>query len=394
MAQSTTAVGKTPSSGSAGSIIALSGIHKRFPGVHALSDVHFDVKPGEIHALMGENGAGKSTLIKIMSGAYEADEGTYRIDGEAAAIHSPADALARGVAVIYQELNLAPNITVAENIALGALPLGRFGVVDQAELRRRVSETLRQMELDIDLDLRLGYLSIAQQQLVEIAKSLYKNPRVLVMDEPTSALSAKEIDSLFAVIKKLAASGVGIVYVSHKIEEIFRLADRVSVLRDGKWIGTRAIGELDASSLVAMMVGREMSSLYQRQACHRLDQVVLDVANLNADRVRDINFTVRAGEIVGFFGLMGAGRTELARVVFGADPRESGTVAVDGVALSGCSTREAAEAGLGYISENRKDEGILPTLDVRRNMTIASIRQFSDCFGVSEKKNFQLWLEW
>lgn len=367
-------------------ILELRHIHKRFPGVYALKDVGFDVRPGEVHALMGENGAGKSTLIKVMSGAHLPDSGEYLIDGKPAMITTPQDAIEKGVAVIYQELNLAPNIIVAENMALGVLPTTALGVVKRRELRASTKKIIEGMELAIDIDAKLGSLPIAQQQLVEIAKAIYKQPRVLIMDEPTSALSAREIDALFAVIKRLAEAGVAIVYVSHKLEEIFRLCDRVTVFRDGEYIGTRDIGDLDEKKLVSMMVGREYDSAYERTAEYGTDRVVLEVRNLGSDKVRDINFHVRAGEIVGFFGLMGAGRSELVRAVFGADERLSGEVIVNGKSLGRVSTSEAAKAGIGYISENRKDEGILPSLDVCRNMTIASLRQFIPRIGVSEQR--------
>ncbi len=367
-------------------ILELKNIHKRFPGVYALKGVSFDVRPGEVHALMGENGAGKSTLIKVMSGAHLPDSGEYLIDGEPANVTNPEDAIKKGVSVIYQELNLAPNITVAENMALGALPTTAMGVVKRGELRRSTKKVIDQMDLGIDIDSKVGMLPIAQQQLVEIAKAIYKEPRVLIMDEPTSALSAREIDALFVVIKRLAAAGVAIVYVSHKLEEIFRLCDRVTVFRDGEYIGTKDIGELDENKLVSMMVGREYDSAYERTVSYGTDRVVLDVRNLSSDKVRDISFHVKAGEVVGFFGLMGAGRSELVRAVFGADERLSGEVVVDGKPLGRVSTSEAAKAGIGYISENRKDEGILPSLDVCRNMTIASLRQFIPRLGVSEEK--------
>ncbi len=367
-------------------VLELRNIHKRFPGVYALKNAAFDVRPGEVHALMGENGAGKSTLIKVMSGAHLPDSGEYLIDGQPAMIATPQDAIEKGVSVIYQDLNLAPNVTVAENMALGVLPTTRLGIVKQDVLRRSAREVIDRMELDIDTDARLGTLPIAKQQLVEIAKAIYKKPRVLIMDEPTSALSAREIDALFVVIKRLAAAGVAVVYVSHKLEEIFRLSDRVTVFRDGEYVGTRNIGDLDERKLVSMMVGRDYDSAYTRTNSYGTDRVVLDVRNVTSDKVRDISFHVRAGEIVGFFGLMGAGRSELVRAVFGADERLSGEVAVDGRALGRVSTSEAAKAGIGYISENRKDEGILPSLDVCRNMTIASLRQFIPRLKISERK--------
>ncbi|MCC8180524.1 MAG: sugar ABC transporter ATP-binding protein [Planctomycetes bacterium] len=386
-------------------ILQLTDIHKRFPGVYALKGVRFELRPGEIHALMGENGAGKSTLIKVISVAHLPDSGQYLIDGEDALIANPHDAIAKGVSVIYQELNLAPNITVAENMALGCLPTGGMGVVKRGELRRATKEVLDGMALDIDLDSRLGLLPIAQQQLVELAKAIYKKPRVLVMDEPTSALSAREIDALFVVIQRLAASGVAVAYVSHKIEEIFRLCNRVTVLRDGEYIGTKDIGELDEKALVSMMVGREYVSAYQRnsgktgsstavisngsaagEGGQAAERIVLEVKNLNSDRVRDISFHVKAGEIVGFFGLMGAGRSELVRAVFGADERQSGQVLIEGKALGRMSTSEAARHGIGYITENRKDEGILPSLDVCGNMTISSLRQFIPRLAVATNK--------
>lgn len=356
-------------------IIELKNIHKRFPGVYALKNVSLDIRPGEVHALMGENGAGKSTLIKIMSGAYQADAGEYLIDGRPSGVSYTQDAIAKGISVIYQELNLANNLSVAENVFYGNLPMDRFGRVQWKKLYSDTERILKEIGLEVSPKMKVGYLSIARQQLVEIAKSLSKDPRVIIMDEPTSALSPKEIENLFKVVNKLRDKGTGILYVSHKLDEIFAISDRITILRDGQYVATEATKDLDQDKLISLMVGRELSDMYPKTPAAP-GEMVLEVENLTTEHVKDISFHVRRGEIVGFSGLMGAGRTELAKAIFGVDEKIKGEVLIDGKKVPPNSPTAAVKSGLGMIPENRKEEGILPNLCVRKNMTISTLGQF------------------
>ncbi len=362
-------------------VIELKDIHKRFPGVYALKGVSLDIKAGEVHALMGENGAGKSTLIKIISGAYMPDEGEYLMDGRPVSVRNTADAIDKGVTVVYQELNLANNLSVAENIFFGCLPVDSLGRVRWEKLYKDTEKYLARIGLDINPRMKVGYLSIAQQQMVEIAKSLSKEPRVIIMDEPTSALSPKEITNLYEVIRRLRESGVGILYVSHKLEEIFEIADRVTVFRDGEYVGTEKTEALDPDKLISMMVGRKLSDMYPKTQTE-LGAKLLEVEGLTTEYVKDITFHVRSGEIVGFSGLMGSGRTELARALFGVDEKLGGTIRINGAAAEFRSTHEAVRRGIGMIPENRKDEGILANLCVKKNMTISTLGQFRKGFSL------------
>jgi ABC-type sugar transport system ATPase subunit len=364
-------------------LINVNNIHKRFPGVYALKGINFELYPGEIHALMGENGAGKSTLIKIIAGVFNYEKGNYYIEEEKADINEPIDAIHKGISVIYQELNLVENLSVAENIYFGNLPTTRSGRVLWKELEENTRKALKEVGLNINPRNKVGYLSMAQQQLVEIAKALSHNSRVLIMDEPTSALSPKEIDNLFNLIRELKNKGVGIIYVSHKIEEIFALTDRVTVLRDGEHIGTKRTDELTESTLISMMVGRELSDMFPKTP-PVIKEEVLEVRGLTTAKVKDINFEVKSGEIVGFSGLMGSGRTELAKAIFGVDKRLQGSVIVDKREVLPNSTLIAKQLGLGLIPESRKEEGIIPNLSVKNNISIASLNQFKKKFSLNK----------
>ena len=357
-------------------VIQLKGIHKQFPGVYALRDVSFELHAGEVHALVGENGAGKSTLIKILSGVYDFQRGEYLIEGKAAGIVHPLDAIKKGISVVYQELELVPDLSVAENIFFGRLPHTRTGRVLWQQLYAEAEELLRQVGLDISARMKVGHLGIAAQQLVEIARALSCRARVIVMDEPTSALSPREIDGLFSLIEKLREGGVGIVYVSHKLDEILRISDRVTVLRDGERVGTEPTVDLDEPRLITMMVGRELA---QGMPDSQRDggEIVLEVKGLTTARVKEISFQVRQGEIVGFSGLMGAGRTELARAVFGVDRRVAGEILLAGEPVPADSPPAARCMGVGLIPEDRRADGIFPHMSVAENMSIAALEQFS-----------------
>ena len=365
-------------------LLELSNIHKIFPGVHALDGVSLDVYPGEVHALMGENGAGKSTLIKVVSGVHEPDEGEMYLRGEKKQFQSPKEAIASGIRVIYQELSLAANLSVAENIFLGNLPVNKQGKVDFKQLYSRAEQVLRDLNLDIDVKTKVEYLTIAKQQLVEIAKAIAYDPDIIIMDEPTSALSAQEIESLFAIVKMLKARGKAIVYVSHKLDEIFAITDKITILRDGEYICTENTSDVTEELLIQQMVGRELKDLFVKEKT-TLGDVALKVEHLETDFVKDISFAVRAGEIVGFSGLMGSGRTELCRALMGIDRRKSGSIYVDQELLPANATSKAVASGIGMVPENRKDDGIFPNLDVKRNMTMAVLRKFRKGMSVNKK---------
>lgn len=361
-------MGKTP-------VIDIRGMHKFFPGVHALKGVDLVLYPGEVHALVGENGAGKSTLIKIISGVYDYSEGEYYIDGKPAEIKNPMDGIEKGISVIYQELNLVPCLSISENVFFGRLP-SAHGRVQWKKLHEETAKYLDMVGLHVDPQMKLQYLSVAQQQLVEIAKAISLKARVIIMDEPTSALSPKEIDSLFQVINWLKSQGVAIMYVSHKLEEIFAISDRISIFRDGSSVGMIGAKDIDQQTLIERMVGRKMSDMFPEKK-PRIGEKVLEVMNMSSEKVHDLSFYIRKGEIVGFSGLMGAGRTEMAQALFGIDRRLSGKVILNGRELPNHNPVAAREAGIGYVVENRKDFGILPNLSVRKNMTIASLKQIA-----------------
>jgi ABC-type sugar transport system ATPase subunit len=356
-------------------LVEMKEIHKKFPGVHALQGVEFELQEGEIHALMGENGAGKSTLIKIIAGVYSY-EGNYRLYGNQAEIHDPIDAIKQGVSVIYQELNLVYDLSVAENIFFGRLPVSRSGRVLWKQLYEKSSELLKSVGLTVSPRKKVRFLPVAQQQLVEIAKAISLQARVLIMDEPTSALCPEEIDKLFALMAGLKKQGVGIIYVSHKLDEVFRVADRVTVFRDGAYVGTKPINELDEKKLINMMVGRELSAMLPKTT-PVIGDTVFEVENLSTEKVRNITFSVKQGEIVGFSGLMGAGRTELAYALMGLDSRLSGSIRVSGKELAAHNPVKSRSMGIGLIPEDRKQDGIFPDLGVRENMSIVSLSQIT-----------------
>ena len=368
-------------------IVEMCGIHKYFPGVHALKGVSFDLYPGEVHALVGENGAGKSTLIKLMSGVYMLDEGAYRFNNSPNRISSPNDAIQRGLSVIYQELNLVRSLSVAENIFFGRLP-ARGGRVLWKKLFEDTKKCLDMVGLGIKPNTKVQYLSVAQQQLVEIAKSISLDAKVIVMDEPTSALSPKEIQYLFNVIRQLQAQGVAVVYVSHKLEEVFAVADRITVLRDGAAVGTVMAQSVDQAALIEMMVGRKLTDMFPPKD-RTPGTLLLDVQHLSSEKVTDLTFTARVGEIVGFSGLMGAGRTEMTRALFGIDQRTGGMVTLGGQTVPKDSPVAARKAGLGLVTENRKEEGILPTLSVKKNVSIVALDQVARFLHINRRKEIE-----
>ena len=357
------------------SVIELCGVHKFFPGVHALRNVDFSVERGEVHALVGENGAGKSTLIKIIAGAYALDQGQMKVEGAAKVLSHPRQAQDLGLVVVHQELELVPSLSIAENIFFGRLP-NMSGRVLWKKLYAESLLLLEQVGLAVDPKTQVGYLGIAAQQLVEIARALSQQAKLIVMDEPTSALSTQEIDRLLRLVKQLRSRGVSVVYVSHKLEEVLRISNRVTVLRDGEKVACQHTADLDEKRLVALMVGRELGLGFP-ETDRSVDKVILQVENLTTDAVNDISFHVHAGEIVGFSGLMGAGRTELAQALVGADRREAGRVCVAGEDMTPSSPQAARRMGLGLVPEDRREQGIFPRRSVRENASIAALDSLS-----------------
>ena len=369
---------------SAPALVSMSGISKSFPGVRALHNARLELLPGEVHALMGENGAGKSTLMKILAGIYACDEGEILLDGQPVEIGSPRRAQQLGIGIIHQELNLMPDLTAAQNMFIGREPRKAGGLLlDEARLNEDAAQIFARMNLKLDPRTEVSRLTIARQQMVEIAKALSYRSRVLIMDEPTAALNDAEINELFAIIRDLKAEGVGIVYISHKMDELKRIADRVTVMRDGEYIDTVPAQSTPVDKIISMMVGRALSDERAYVPDHEKSETVLEVRNLRrGSEIRDISFSVRKGEILGFAGLMGAGRTEVARAIFGADPREGGDILVHGRKVDIAKPQDAVRAGIGYLSEDRKHFGLATGMDVRNNIAMASLSRFAGSGGL------------
>ena len=359
-------------------ILRMHGIQKYFPGVHALDDAQLEVRAGEVMALIGENGAGKSTLMKILTGVYTKDAGEIELFGKPVEIHSPRDAQAKGVSIVHQELNLMQDLTVAENIFIGREP-SRGVFLDQAKQNRMADELLKSLHLNIDAKTQVKRLTVAKQQMVEIAKSLsFNNTKVLIMDEPSAALTESEIEDLFTFIRRLKETGVGIVYISHRMDELKQITDRITVMRDGQYVGTVDTAETSIDQVVQMMVGRV---IYEEPKTHSNvapdAPVVLEAEHLVSDDVKDVSFRLHKGEILGFAGLMGAGRTETARLLCGADRRTGGTIKINGKVARIRNPHDAVAAGIGYLSEDRKRYGLCLGLSVADNTVLASLDQFS-----------------
>jgi rhamnose transport system ATP-binding protein len=354
------------------SLLRLTAVAKSFGAVRALRGVSFELRAGEVHALLGENGAGKSTLIKVIAGAHAPDGGTFEVGGEAVTHFNPREAHRRGIACIYQQPALFPDLTVEENIALRLEQPRAFGRVKAAARRQRAQELLQRIGADIRPEREVRELSMPEQQLVEIACAIGSGARIVIMDEPTASLTQKEQHLLFAVVRDLRASGVGVIYISHRLEEIFALADRVTVLRDGESVGTNAVDDIDEAALIRMMVGREVTHIYPT-AEDAPGEVVLSLKGLGCtvSGVRNVSLEVRAGEIVGLAGLVGAGRTELARVLFGITPADVGTIELAGAPVKIGSPRDAIARGIAYVPEDRRRHGVILDLPIAHNMTMA-----------------------
>lgn len=362
-------------------LITARGLSKSFHGVRALEDVSFDLRPGEVHVLMGENGAGKSTLMKILTGIYRRDAGEILLDGKPVDFHAPGQAQAAGISIVHQELNLMNHLTAAQNIFIGREPR-RGWLLDEDTLNAQAAELFERIKLNLDPRTIVGTLTVARQQMIEIAKALSHQARVLIMDEPTAALNREEVDELFRVVHELRVQGVGIVYISHKMDELARIADRVTVMRDGRHVATVALEDTSIDQLIAMMVGRELGQMTRESAPASAGELMLEVEGLTRRGVlHDVSFQLRRGEILGFAGLMGAGRTEVARAVFGADPIDAGRIRVHGRETTIRSPQQAVAAGIGYLSEDRKHFGLATGLDVQDNILLASLARFRKALG-------------
>jgi ABC-type sugar transport system ATPase subunit len=357
-------------------LLSVRGVTKEFPGVQALLNVDLDIRAGEVQAVVGENGAGKSTLMKILAGVYQPDAGTILLDGHEVHIGTPRQSMALGIGMIHQELNLAPNLSVAENIFLGRPPT-RAGLVDWRGLDRHTHDLLERLGIELDPRSTVEDLSVARQQMVEIAKALSLEARIFIMDEPTSALTDRETATLFDIIARLKAQGVAVVYISHRLEEIFRIADVVTVLRDGHLVGSSSITDTSPTRLIGMMVGRELTAFFPKTEA-AIGDPVLQVRGLSrAGTLHDIHFEVRRGEILGIAGLVGAGRTELARALFGIDRMDAGEVVLNGRRVRISSPRQAIDLGLGFVTEDRKLHGLVLGMTVRENASLASLPKLS-----------------
>ncbi|MGS5089383.1 sugar ABC transporter ATP-binding protein [Hydrogenophaga sp. A37] len=356
-------------------LLEIRGIRKAFPGVVALDNVGFQLRAGTVHALMGENGAGKSTLMKIIAGVYTPDKGEIRLKGQPVTLKSPIDALSQGIAMIHQELNLMPHMTVAENVWITREPKNRFGFVDHAELRRRTEDLFARLNIHIDPLVEIQTLSVASRQMVEIAKAVSYNSDVLIMDEPTSALTETEVAHLFDIIRTLRAQGKGIIYITHKMNELFEIADEFSVFRDGQYIATHASSDVTRDDIIKMMVGREITQMFPKETVP-IGEVVLSVKNLCLKGVfEDVSFDIRAGEILGLAGLVGSGRSNVAETLFGVTPATSGSISIRGEVVKINTPAVAMGHGMAFLTEDRKDTGCFLCLDIQTNAEMAVLNQ-------------------
>jgi len=361
-------------------------VSKNFGGTHALLNADFELRQGEVHALVGENGAGKSTLIKILAGIHSQDSGRVLCDGEEIRVESPANLRDLGVAVIFQDFDLAANLSVAENLLLGREPTRIAGIIDYREQDKRASQYLQNVGLTVEADTPVADLTVAEQQLVAIAKAISQDARILVMDEPTSALASDEIDRLLKLVATLKNAGASVVFVSHKLDEVFAISDRVTVFRDGESVGTRDIGKTSIQEIVSMMVGRELNDLYGKQD-HTLDKVLLEVRGLHKHgEFEDISFSIAKGEVLGLYGLKGAGRTAIAEVLFGLASRDKGDLLLEGDHVEINTPRDAIRHGIGFVPEDRKSRALFPNMGVKENLSMSALENLSKNGFISRAK--------
>ncbi|WP_366657020.1 sugar ABC transporter ATP-binding protein [Fodinicurvata sp. EGI_FJ10296] len=371
-------------------VLSLSGLSKSFPGVKALSDVHLDVYPASVLALIGENGAGKSTLVKILTGVYTPDTGTIEVDGRPIVLTGTQDAWSAGITAIHQETVMFDELSVTENIYMGRPILRSGGLLDWAAMRRQTAAILERLEIPVSPDDQIKNLSVAQRHLVEIARALSHDARVVIMDEPTAALSQREIDDLYAIIHRLKAEGKAVVFISHKFDEIFAIADRYAVLRDGQYIGDGAVQDTDQNALVTMMVGRSLDSVFPKVTVP-IGDVTMSVSGArNATEFADIDFTLRRGEILGFYGLIGAGRSELMRALVGANAMTGGTVTIGGQTVRIRSPRDAIRAGLVYVPEDRQTAGAVLPMSIKDNITLPLLRRITGSLLLNRRKELDV----
>ncbi|WP_411953964.1 sugar ABC transporter ATP-binding protein [Alkalibacillus sp. S2W] len=371
-------------------IVQMKGISKSFVGNKVLNEVDFEVLPGEVHALLGENGAGKSTLMKILTGIHSRDEGEIYVKGEAVEFNNPKESEKAGIAVIHQELNIIPYLTVMENMFLGReLKYGKTGVTNTKKMKQLTNDYLLQLGIDLDPLALAGNLSVGQQQMVEIAKAISVDAEMIVMDEPTAALTDREIEGLFEVIERLREQEVGIVYISHRMEEIYRICDRVSILRDGEYIGTRETKTVEYEEIIQMLVGRELGTLYPERDAE-IGDVKMKVDGLTSDAFQDINFDLREGEILGVAGLMGAGRSEIMQSLFGYRTIESGSISIEGKPVNIKKPTDAIDAGIGFVTEDRKEQGLVLSMSVKENLSLPNLKGLSNQTILSDKSEKEL----
>lgn len=365
-------------------VLKMQNISKSFPGVKALDDVHLNVYAGEVMALLGENGAGKSTLMKILSGVYKKDAGSIIYKGQEIEVSSPAESTRMGIAIIHQELNLIDHMKVYENVYLGREITNSLGILNKSEMIKNTKKVLDKLNIDINPNDKVGSLSIAQQQMVEIAKALLVDANIIILDEPTDTLTDNEADVLFSIVNELKEQKIGIVFISHKLDEIFKICDRVTVLRDGKFIDERLVSEIDEDLIIKMMVGRDLEEQYPHVDVEGKEMLRLE--NLKNKYIDDVSFTVNSGEIVGISGLVGAGRTELAKTIYGAYKLDSGSIYLDGEALNIKSPKDALDKGIVYVSEDRKGESLIISMGVTENITLSALNKFIKKLAISNSK--------
>lgn len=371
-------------------LLEMRGIDKYFPGVHAVRGVDFDLRAGEVHALVGENGAGKSTLMRVLAGVHPPESGHILLEGREVHITNPAVAAHLGVAMVHQELKLAPHLSVSENIFLGQLPATRAGFVDWKQLRHQATEALAVLGLTMDTDRTVSQLSVAEMQMVEIAKALRRNARILIMDEPSAVLTPFELAKLFEVIDATKARGVGIVYISHRLEEIFEIADRTTILKDGAKVHTVNVSDVNKWQIVKMMVGRELGKHYPKRQ-HAVGEPVLELTNVSRrGRLKNISFRLHRGEIVGIAGLVGAGRSDLAQVIFGAQAADSGEIRINGQPVRLRSPKDAMRYRVGFLTEDRRQTGLFAWLTVRENISIANLQRITRGGVLDLKRELQV----